>query len=177
MTDDARQNEPGSSLRFEAGQEFPERVTKSVEIAVPPERVWQAMTDARCIAAWMSDEAFAVETDWRVGGPIVFRGVLHDRLRFENKGVVQAFEPPRLLQYTHWSSLSRRVMSDALEHHTVLRFELSPSGAGTRLDLTLSNMNNYAVYGHINYYWEITLAALQRYCEAADAARTDAALP
>lgn len=162
---------------FDDDAQFPEQVSKSIQIDSSPERVWQVMTDRCCMPAWMSDEAFAVETDWRLDGPIVFRGVLHDRLRFENKGVVQAFEPPRRLQYTHWSSLSRRVMSDALEHHVVLRFELSPTGAGTRLELLLSNMNNYAVYGHINYYWEIALAALKRYCEAGDAASPERPLP
>ena len=158
--------EPTAYVSSGALSDFPERVSKSVQIDLAPQQVWDTLTDTLRMPAWMSDEAFAVETDWRLDGPIVFRGVLHDRLRFENKGVVQAFDPPRLLQYTHWSSLSRRAMSDALEHHVVLRFELSASEHGTRLDLLLSNMNSYAVYGHVNYYWEITLAALKRYCES-----------
>lgn len=152
-------------MTVEMDRDFPQRVEKSIVVQAPPGAVWAALTEARALEAWMSDEDFAVETDWMLSGPVVFRGLLHGRLRFENRGVVQAFEPPRLLQYTHWSSLSRRAFPDLLEHHVVLRFELTPSGGGTRVDLVLSNLGNYAVYGHINYYWEIALAALRRYCE------------
>lgn len=162
-------------MSVESERDYPQRVEKSILIQASPIEVWAALTEAPALAAWMSDEAFAVETDWTLGGPVVFRGLLHGRLRFENRGVVQAFEPPRLLQYTHWSSLSRRVFPDALEHHVVLRFELSPSDGGTRVDLALSNLGNYAVYGHINYYWEIALPALRRYCE--DPGRAQAAAP
>jgi uncharacterized protein YndB with AHSA1/START domain len=152
-------------MTVETDRDYPQRVEKSIVILAPPAAVWAALTEARALEAWMSDEDFAVETDWTPGGPVVFRGLLHGRLRFENRGVVQVFAPPRLLQYTHWSSLSRRVLPDLLEHHVVLRFELTPSGDGTRVDLVLSNLGNYAVYGHINYYWEIALAMLRRYCE------------
>lgn len=152
-------------MSVESERDCPQRVEKSILIQASPIEVWAALTEAPALAAWMSDEAFAVETDWTLGGPVVFRGLLHGRLRFENRGVVQVFAPPRLLQYTHWSSLSRRVFPDLLEHHVVLRFELTPSGDGTRVDLVLSNLGNYAVYGHINYYWEIALAMLRRYCE------------
>lgn len=146
-------------------RDYPQLVEKSILIQAPQAVVWAALTEAHALEAWMSDEEFAVRTDWTPGGPVVFRGLLHGRLRFENRGVVQAFEPPRLLQYTHWSSLSRRVFPDLLEHHVVLRFELIASDSATRVDLTLSNLGNYAVYGHINYYWEIALPALRRYCE------------
>ena len=151
----------------EAQRGYPQRVEKSILIQAPSGAVWRALTEADALVTWMSDEDFAVETDWSVGGPVMFRGLLHGRLRFENRGVVQAFDPPHLLQYTQWSSLSRRVFPDLLEHHVVLRFELTPSDGATRVDLRLSNLGNYAVYGHINYYWEIALAALRRYCEAA----------
>lgn len=154
-------------MTAEADGSYPQRVEKAIVIQAPPDRVWRALTEARALETWMSDEDFAAETDWALGGPVVFRGLLHGRLRFENRGVVQAFEPPRLLQYTHWSSLSRRAFPDLLEHHVVLRFELTRSDDATRVDLALSNLGNYAVYGHINYYWEIALVALKRYCEAA----------
>ncbi|MGO1002190.1 SRPBCC family protein [Lysobacter sp. CA196] len=147
-------------------QSFPDPVTKTVQIQAEPATVWQALTEPARMAAWMSEEPLDVVTDWVVGGPILIRGVLHGRLRFENSGIVRAFETERALEYTHWSSLSRRALADAPENHVSIGLRLHPSGDGTRLDLSLSNLGHYAVYGHMNFYWEVTLAVLKRYCEA-----------
>lgn len=149
---------------------FPDRVLKRIAIASPAAVVWRALTDPLVAVRWMSDEPLELETDWTVGSPIVLRGVLHGRLRFKNSGRVQAFEPERVLEYTHWNSLSRRVLPDIPENHVVIRLELRATQAGTDVELTLSRLSNYAVYGHINYYWEIALAALKRQCEAESSA-------
>lgn len=140
-------------------------LAKAVHIAAPPARVWHALTDTACIAAWTSNEALTVTTDWKVGGPIVFRGVLHGKVRFENKGIVQAFEPERLIQYSHWSSLSRRVIPDSPENHVSIRFALLPAQDGTRLELLLGNLSDPAVRGHIDFHWDMTLPVLKRFCE------------
>lgn len=146
--------------------DYPDPIVKRIDIAAPPSAVWRALTDPGLAPRWMSDEPLQLDTDWRVDGPIRIAGTLHGRLRFVNTGRVRAFAPPRVLEYTHYSSLSRRALPDAPEHHAVFRFELEPAGAGTQLRLTLSNLSDYAVYGHLNYYWELALVALKRQCEA-----------
>lgn len=145
--------------------DYPDPVFKRIDIAAAPAVVWRTLTDPMRAARWMSDEPLSLDTDWRVGRPIRISGVLHGRLRFANTGVVRAFEPPRLLEYTHYSSLSRRARPGAPERHAVLRFELAPDGAGTRVQLRLGELADYAIYGHLNYYWELALAALKRDCE------------
>ncbi|ALN64165.1 hypothetical protein GLA29479_3310 [Lysobacter antibioticus] len=145
---------------------FPDPVTKSIDIQAAPTTVWQALTDPVRMPAWMSEEPLEVVTDWAIGSPIVIRGVLHGRLRFENSGIVRVFEAGRALEYSHWSSLSRRALADAPENHVGIALRLHPSDHGTRLGLRLSNLGHYAVYGHMNFYWEVTLAVLKRYCEA-----------
>lgn len=142
---------------------------KCVRIDAPPERVWRALVDPAAIAAWTSDEPLEVITDWRIGGPIVFRGVLHGRLRFQNHGVVEVFEPVRRLQYTHYSSLSKRALADVPENHVAILFALTPDGCGTRLDLTLCRLHGQAVRGHMDFHWDMTLPALKRHCERIDA--------
>lgn len=150
--------------------DYPDSIAKSIEIEASPATVWRALTDPLRMPLWMSDEPLTVEADWAPGGAVVSRGVLHGRLRFENRGTVRVFEPERVLEYSHWNSLSRRVLPDRPEHHVLQRFALRPAGAGTRLDLELRNLGNYAVYGHLNYYWEVALAALKRYAETGSAA-------
>lgn len=149
--------------------DYPDPVVKRIDIAAAPPAVWRALTDPALALRWMSDEPLTIDTGWRVGGPIRVSGTLHGRLRFANTGHVRAFDPPRRLEYTHYSSLSRRALPDTPEHHAVFAFELEPDGAGTRLRLSLSNLSDYAVYGHLNYYWELALAALKRECERAPA--------
>lgn len=145
--------------------DIPAEVTRSVEIDAAPAEVWRALTDPPSIRAWISDDDIQVTTRWEVGGPILLRGNLHGEIPFENRGTVQAFEPERILQYSHWSTLSRHALSDAPENHVIFRFTLTPSGSGTRLDLTLSNLVDYAVYKHLDFYWGTTLVILKRYCE------------
>lgn len=142
-------------------------ITKTIDIDAPPSLVWRALTDPHVMPAWMSDEPLEVETRWEIGGPIVLRGILHGRLRFENRGVVQAFEPGRRLRYTHWNTLSRRVLADVPENHAIFSFSLAPSAAGTRLVLELGNLMDAAVYGHLDFYWDVTLMELKNFCETA----------
>jgi hypothetical protein len=106
----------------------------------------------------------------------VFRGVLHGKVRFENTGTIHVFEPGRALRYTHWSSLSRRVLADVPENQVFLAFALFPQGNGTRLELTLDNMHDDAIRGHMDFHWDMTLPALKRFCEG-EAGRVNTAPP
>lgn len=143
----------------------PSRIVQSIDIDVPPDAVWRALTEPRQVATWMSDDEFALDTAWQVGGPIAFRGRLHGKIPFENTGTVLAFEPSRLLRYSHYSSLSRRAFPDTPEHRVTIEFALAPSPAGTTLTLALGNLVDDAVRGHLAFYWDVTLVVLKRWCE------------
>lgn len=143
----------------------PARIVQSIDIDVPPDAVWRALTESRQVATWMSDDEFALDTAWQAGGPVAFRGKLHGKIPFENTGVVLAFEPSRLLRYTHYSSLSRRAFPDTPEHRVTIEFALAPSPAGTTLTLALDNLVDDAVRGHLAFYWDVTLVVLKRWCE------------
>ncbi|HVJ62386.1 MAG TPA: SRPBCC domain-containing protein [Tahibacter sp.] len=146
-------------------QSKPSRIVQSIDIDVPPDAVWRALTEPRQVATWMSDDEFALDTAWQVGGPIAFRGRLHGKIPFENTGTVLAFEPSRLLRYSHYSSLSRRAFTDTPDHRVTIEFALAPSPAGTTLTLALDNLVDDAVRGHLAFYWDVTLVVLKRWCE------------
>ncbi len=84
------------------------------DLAHPPERVWQAITDPSELAAWFPQQ---VSGEWRVGSQVSFGDDAHGSFT----GEVLRCEPPRLLEYT-WGP-------------DVLRFELEPSRAGCTLTL------------------------------------------
>jgi hypothetical protein len=111
---------------------------------------------------WMSETEIEILTDWKVGNPFIIRGRLHG-IKFENMGKVLQFEPEKILQYSHLSSLSR--LPDKLENYSILEFRLTSVDTGTALTLTASNFATESIYKHMAFYWNVTLEILKRMIE------------
>jgi uncharacterized protein YndB with AHSA1/START domain len=77
--------------------------TAESEIDAPPSQVWAALTDPEQIKKYMFGSE--VETDWRPGSPIVWKGEYEGK-QYEDKGEILEFEPERRLKVTHFSPLS-----------------------------------------------------------------------
>ena len=137
-------------------------VSKTVHINAPTSVVWETLTNPELMKKWMSETEINILTDWRVGNPFVIRGHLH-RVKFENKGTVLQFEPEKLLQYSHLSSLSR--LTDTPENYSIIEFRLSPIHNQTTLTLTASNFPTETIYKHFRFYWNVTLEILKRMIE------------
>ncbi|MFD3401798.1 SRPBCC family protein [Kribbella sp. NPDC058693] len=87
----------------------------------PAEKVWRAITEPSQLAGWFPA---AVELDLRLDGPVKFTfeqdpGAPVDE---QSSGVIRAYEPPHLIEYT-WGE-------------EVLRWELQPTADGCTLHLT-----------------------------------------
>jgi len=142
-----------------------EIVSKTVHINAPTSVVWDALTDPELMKKWMSETEIDILTDWKIGSPIIVRGILH-RVKFENKGIVLQFEPEKVLQYTHLSSISR--LPDKPENYTVLEFNLTPIDQQAKLAFTASNFPTEAIYKHFRFYWNVTLEIIKRMIEEQD---------
>jgi uncharacterized protein YndB with AHSA1/START domain len=77
-----------------------------------------------------------MSTDWTAGGPIIWRGEWKGH-SYEDKGTVLAFEPERLLTYTHWSPMGGS--EDTPENYHTVTYELIEEGGTTTLTLTQDN--------------------------------------
>ena len=127
-----------------------DEVVVEVEIAAPPERVFQALTDAKQLFAWWgkepSVELSVFEMDARPGGRWRFQckpaagaghGAVGEQLRrngsreFEAHGEVLEYVPPRLLV---WSWVANWHEHPA--HATTVRWDLTPTTKGTRVRVT-----------------------------------------
>ncbi|HEX3159242.1 MAG TPA: SRPBCC domain-containing protein [Gemmatimonadaceae bacterium] len=124
------------TARFDATEGV---VRTDVEIAAPPERVFQALTDPRQLAAWWGSFETYRTHDWAVdarpGGQWSTRttdaagreGTLHGEYRL--------VDPPRRLEYT-WRASWDDVAG------TTVRFDLEPAEvggvSGTRVTVTHS---------------------------------------
>jgi uncharacterized protein YndB with AHSA1/START domain len=88
----------------------------------PPPVVWQAITDRDQLRQWFPCDVIVAGGRWEAGASITFP-FPPEVIDMTLTGTVLAVDEPRLLSYT-WGD------------EEVLRFELHPEGAGTRLVLT-----------------------------------------
>jgi uncharacterized protein YndB with AHSA1/START domain len=135
-------------------------------IDAPPAAVWKAlMTPATFKQFFFGSD---VETDWKVGSPIRFRGEWKGK-PYEDKGDVKTVEPEKRLAFTHWSPLSG--MADAPENYHIVAFDLRKASGGTEVVLTQTNPNdaepltkeNRAEY---DKNWTMVLAGLKKAAES-----------
>jgi uncharacterized protein YndB with AHSA1/START domain len=129
----------------------------SVSIKASPEDVWKALTTPELIKRWF----FGVdtETDWRVGSPLVHRGVYQGK-PYEDKGTVVEFDPPRILAHSHWSPASGQ--PDSPENYQLVRWELSPRDAETELTVTENNLPSDEARKASEQAWEQALNGLKQ---------------
>ncbi len=146
---------------------IPPIIDYSVTIDAVPSLVWHFLTDRRAMLTWMAQPGLQVEVDtnWGVGSPIVTRGFLHNGIAFENRGVVQRFEPSKHLQYTHSNSLSR--LPDKSWSDCIVEFRLQPSGATTVLNVSIHDFATESIYHHLNFYWRGTINIIKQVVEDA----------
>ena len=107
-----------------------------IDIDAPLQRVWQTLVEPELVARYM--HGTQLDTDWAVGSPVFWRGEWQGR-RYEDKGEVLAFDPPRRLAVTHWSPLTGDADEPANYHHVT--YELEPLGED-RTGLTLTHGNS-----------------------------------
>ena len=138
----------------------------SVEIAAPPMAVWRALTDPALIARYM--HGTTVETDWREGSPVVWRGEWQGR-PYEDRGEVLTVDPPRRLAVTHWSPLTGEPDVPANRHH--VGYDLEAVGDDrTRLSLTHGNSpTQEAAETMVRDGWRPTLEAIKDVVEGTSA--------
>jgi uncharacterized protein YndB with AHSA1/START domain len=105
---------------------FPDRIERTVELAHPPERVWQALTTPEGLGTWFGN---AAEVDLRVGGraTLTWEG-------FSAKLTIERLEPPRVFGYT-WGIYG---LPEDDPRRTYVEFTLEPTGAGTSLTVVES---------------------------------------
>jgi len=114
-------------------------VISEIEIAAPPERVFDALVEREQVSRWSNSDAYQLvqwELEARVGGK--WRSTSREKASsklFDHWGEVVAVDRPRTLAYTWFANWH----SDQA-HPTMVRWELTPSAAGTRLKVTHSGL-------------------------------------
>jgi uncharacterized protein YndB with AHSA1/START domain len=137
-----------SSAQITTGQDS---IVTEIEVAAPPERVFAALTDPKQLMRWWRGEDTCKsklwEMDSRVGGRWRFETAdptgkisVNGVSDFKANGEILEYDPPRVLAYTwiaNWHDQPGRT--------TLVRWELTPAGEGTRVKVTHSGLSEEPV--------------------------------
>jgi uncharacterized protein YndB with AHSA1/START domain len=134
--------------------------TAQTDVAVPPERVWAALTDPEQIATYM--QGSKVTTTWEVGSPITWAGE-YDGRPYEDKGEVLTYDEPRVLSVTHYSPMMGQ--PDEPENYHTLVYTLTPNGDGTHLELTQDGNESEEQAEQFSQNWQGMLDGLKATAE------------
>lgn len=105
-------------------------VEVATSINAGPEAVWRAMIDGAMFPGT------TIETDWKIGHPIVFSGDWEGK-PFTDRGEIQSLAEAKELSFTHWSQKDDSPERPPSYH--VVEYLLEPAGRGTEVTLRQYN--------------------------------------
>jgi len=118
-------------------------IITEIEIAAPPARVFQALTDGDQLKRWFTSPECPAKfwkMDARLGGQYGYateKGTVavNGVTEFECHGEIVEYDPPRVLAYTWLAN-----WHDDAKRRTTVRWELTPRPAGTHVKVTHSGL-------------------------------------
>lgn len=137
-----------------------ETAEASILIDADRDTVWRAITDPALIAQYLYGTR--VETDWRVGSPIVYRGEWEGK-PYEDRGTILEFVPGERLVSSYYSPLSGK--PDVPESYQDVAYLLAADGDGTRVTVTQSGCADRAEAERMSGNWATTLEGLRATAE------------
>jgi len=133
----------------------------TIIVQAPKARVWKALLDPDDIRAYMFGTE--VTTDWKVGSPILWKGVWQGK-PYEDRGQVMTIETETLVSYSHFSAAGGR--PDVPENHHLVTLRLEEAPGGTQVTLTQDNNADEAARQHSEKNWNAMLESLKAHLEA-----------
>lgn len=115
-------------------------IRNTIDIQASPAVVWDMLVNPEQTKKYM----FGCETvsDWKVGSPLLWRGVHEGKEMVFVKGNIVKIEPNRLLVYTVFDPFS--TMPDIPENYLEITYELIPEKGGTTLKVSQGDYKKVA---------------------------------
>jgi uncharacterized protein YndB with AHSA1/START domain len=135
--------------------------TAQIAIKSSAGRVWSALVEPEQIKEYMFGSQ--VETDWRVGSPITWRGEYEGR-SYEDKGEVLEYDEPTRLSVSHFSPLTGQ--DDTPENYHTLEYSLVEKDGVTTVSLSQDNNASEDEAERAKGTWEQLLEGLKQHVEA-----------
>ena len=104
----------------------------------------------------------SLKSDWKIGTPITFSGEWEGKT-YVDGGIILEIDPPKLLRYTYWSSMSGT--EDKPENYNDIVYELSEDNGVTTLILTQEGVKDQASMDHSEQNWHSVFDGLKKILE------------
>jgi uncharacterized protein YndB with AHSA1/START domain len=129
-------------------------------ISAPASKVWDALTNPKMIKQYF----FGTDaiSDWKEGSTLEFKGTW-DGKEYIDKGVILKSDPPRLFQYTYFSSFSN--LPDEPENYANVSYELLEDNGETTLNVKQENVANEEARRQSEDNWAMVLKDLKALLE------------
>jgi uncharacterized protein YndB with AHSA1/START domain len=134
--------------------------TTTVTFKAGIEKVWQGLTDPEIVKQYFFGTN--LESDWQVGGAITFSGEWEGKT-YKDGGVILAIDPPRLLKYTYWSSMSGT--ENKPENYNNITYDLSEANGITTLVITQEGVKSQEAAEHSEQNWTYVFDGLKKLLE------------
>lgn len=128
-------------------------------IKAPVEKVWQALTDPEKVKQYFFGTK--LETDWKVGNPVHFRGEWQGK-EYMDKGIVKEYTPNKSLTYSYLSSWSG--LPDKPENYLEITYKVKKVDDGTKLTIIQSNYDEQRAKDSENN-WKTVIDGLKKLVE------------
>jgi uncharacterized protein YndB with AHSA1/START domain len=132
----------------------------SIVIHAPAAAVWDALVNPAIIKRYLFGTNTASE--WKRGSRISFTGEWEGK-PYEEGGFITEIEPERILQYTHYSSMSG--LPDLPENYHLVTFELAAEGNAIRLSLSQDNNPTVEARDQAVKNWAMILEGMKKLIE------------
>jgi uncharacterized protein YndB with AHSA1/START domain len=131
-----------------------------IKIEATIEKVWDALTNPEIIKEYFFGTY--VHSTWQPGSPITFTGEWEGK-KYEDKGTILKAEPPTLLQYNYWSSMSG--IEDKPENYVVITYDLQERNNLIDVTITQQNIPTEEMREHSEQNWKVVLEGLKKVVE------------
>ena len=124
----------------------------SVQINAPAARVWDVLTQTEFTRQYM----FGCEavSDWKVGSPLLWKGMQNDRQIVFVKGTILRIEPEKALAYTTFDPNAG--LEDVPDNYVTASYHLTPNRDGVLLEVS---QGDFAKCAHCEKRYSETAAA------------------
>jgi uncharacterized protein YndB with AHSA1/START domain len=132
----------------------------TITFKAPIAKVWQGITDPAMVKQYFFGTN--LKSDWKVGGRITFSGEW-DGHKYEDGGTILEIDPPKLLKYSYWSSMSGT--EDKPENYNNITQELTEKDGITTLVITQEGVKNQEAKEHSEQNWKSVFDGLKKIIE------------
>ena len=132
----------------------------TVDVRADVKSVWKGLTDPALIKEYFFGTN--VVSDWKKGSKIRFHGEWEGKA-YEDKGTILESDPPRLMKYNYWSSMSGT--ADKPENYAIVTYALRQKGDQTEVTVTQDEIATEEARNDSEKNWKFILESMGKLVE------------